>query len=196
MIKTVRSGGYYFAAPVTLDGAASSEALASRQHRDDVALTIVVAMGLGFALQHVVDVGLEYIGFSRDKTHRITVSDFMRLYFRPRSSSLVEVLDAVPNAERPAHHYCAAAPAGSDRSSRAHPFRDSSTPIDPNAVGPAPPDRTAVCHASRRSLLPRSQQRQIDRGTGADPAETGCVSRCRSATAIGYCSRRMSSRRR
>lgn len=67
-----------------------------------VALTIVIAMGLGFALQNLVSAGLAYIGFTPRQNPRDDGIRFYAIRFPAQVSSLVEVLDAIPDAERPA----------------------------------------------------------------------------------------------
>jgi hypothetical protein len=60
-----------------------------------IALTIVVAMGLGFALQHLVNVGLDDIGFSPRQNPQDNGLRFYAALFPAKVSSLVEVLDAI-----------------------------------------------------------------------------------------------------
>jgi signal transduction histidine kinase len=67
-----------------------------------VALTIVTAMGLGFALQHLVSAGLAYIGFMPRQDPQDNRIRFYAIRFPAQVSSLVEVLDAISDGERPA----------------------------------------------------------------------------------------------
>jgi signal transduction histidine kinase len=67
-----------------------------------VALTVVVAMGLGAALQRVVNAGLEYAGFYPWQTPEDFRTRFSAALFPATVVSLAEALDAVPNTQRPA----------------------------------------------------------------------------------------------
>jgi hypothetical protein len=66
-----------------------------------IALTVVVAMGLGFALQHVVDSGLKSAGLSPDLNWQNDDVRFYMALFPARAASLLEVLDATPDPDRP-----------------------------------------------------------------------------------------------
>ena len=67
-----------------------------------IALTIIIAIGLGFALQRVVDAGLIRIGFPPHENPRDSGWQFYVASFPAQVASLVQVLDAIPNGERPA----------------------------------------------------------------------------------------------
>ena len=67
-----------------------------------VALTVVVAMGLGAALQRVVNAGLEYAGLYPWQTPEDFRTRFSAALFPATVVSLAEALDAVPNTQRPA----------------------------------------------------------------------------------------------
>ena len=65
-----------------------------------VALTVVVAMGLGAALQRVVNTGLEYAGLYPWGTPEEWRTRFSAALFPATVVSLAEALDTVPNAQR------------------------------------------------------------------------------------------------
>ena len=67
-----------------------------------IALTIVIAMGLGFALQRAVNVGLGYVGLSPQQNFQDDGVRFYLALFPAKVASLMEVLDAVSSDERPA----------------------------------------------------------------------------------------------
>jgi signal transduction histidine kinase len=67
-----------------------------------IALTIVVAVVLGFALQQLVNVGLQYVGFSPQQSGQDENTRFFFALLPGKVAALVEVLDTRPNAERPA----------------------------------------------------------------------------------------------
>jgi signal transduction histidine kinase len=66
-----------------------------------IGLTIVVAMSLGFTLQHVVRTGLVDIGLAPHTDPLDSGIYFYAALFPAEIVALVQVLDAVPNAERP-----------------------------------------------------------------------------------------------
>jgi signal transduction histidine kinase len=66
-----------------------------------IALTVVLAMVVGFSLQQVVDSGLDYLGLPRRQT--VQQADAWVLQQLPgRIAGLLDVLDATPDAERAA----------------------------------------------------------------------------------------------
>ena len=66
-----------------------------------IALTVVVAMVVGFSLQEVVGSGLHYLGLPRRQT--VQQGDAWLFQQLPgRIAGLLDVLDATPDAERPA----------------------------------------------------------------------------------------------
>ncbi len=66
-----------------------------------ITLTVVVAMALGFGLQQVVAPGLHYLGLARHET--VQQGDARVLQQLPgRIAGLLDVLDATPEAQRPA----------------------------------------------------------------------------------------------
>ena len=65
-----------------------------------ISLTVVVAMVLGFSLQHLVDSGLLYLGFSRQQTVQ-SANPRLLMQLPGRFAALLDVLDATPDAERP-----------------------------------------------------------------------------------------------
>jgi hypothetical protein len=65
-----------------------------------VALTVVVAMGLGAALQRVVNAGLEYAGIYPWQTPEDFRTRFSAALFPATVVSLAEALDTVPNTQR------------------------------------------------------------------------------------------------
>ena len=65
-----------------------------------VALTVVVAMGLGAVLQRVVNTGLEYAGLYPWGTPEEWRTRFSAALFPATVVSLAEALDTVPNAQR------------------------------------------------------------------------------------------------
>ena len=66
-----------------------------------IALTVVLAMGLGFSLQQVVAPGLHYLGLARHGT--VQQGDARVLQQLPgRIAGLLDVLDATPEAQRQA----------------------------------------------------------------------------------------------
>ena len=65
-----------------------------------VALTVVVAMGLGAALQRVVNAGLEYAGLHPWQTPEDWRTRFSAALFPATVVSLAEALDTVPSAQR------------------------------------------------------------------------------------------------
>ena len=66
-----------------------------------VALTVIVAMGLGAALQRVVNAGLEYAGFEPLQIPGDFRTRFSAAFFPAIVVSLTEALDTVPNTQRP-----------------------------------------------------------------------------------------------
>ena len=100
LIKTVRSEGYVFAAPVTLNGAGVVKRWWDST-TTTIALTVVVAMVLGVSLQQMVSSELLYLGLARQQNlQQENVRVFLRL--PGRIAALLEVLDAMPDSERPA----------------------------------------------------------------------------------------------
>jgi signal transduction histidine kinase len=67
-----------------------------------IALTIDVAIGLGFVLQPIVDAGLVGIGFPQHQDPRDSGWQFYVTEFPAEVASLVQVFDTIPNTERPA----------------------------------------------------------------------------------------------
>ena len=65
-----------------------------------VALTVVVAMGLGAALQRVVNAGLEYVGLYPWETPEDPRIRFYAALFPATVVSLAEAVDTVPNTQR------------------------------------------------------------------------------------------------
>jgi hypothetical protein len=76
-----------------------------KQWRDSItttiALTVIVAVLLGFSLQRVVSSGLLYVGLASQGTLQIgNLQLFQQL--PGRSAGLLDVLNGTPDAERPA----------------------------------------------------------------------------------------------
>jgi signal transduction histidine kinase len=77
-----------------------------RWHHDSIAttiaLTIVVAVLLGLALQQAVNVGLQYVGFSPQQSGQDESTRFFFVLLPGKVAGLLDVLETRPNAERPA----------------------------------------------------------------------------------------------
>jgi hypothetical protein len=65
-----------------------------------IALTVVVAMLLGFSLQRLVSSGLLYVGLAPQQTLQIGNSQLFQ-QLPGRIAALLDVLDGTPGAERP-----------------------------------------------------------------------------------------------
>lgn len=74
-----------------------------------IALTVVIATLLGFSLQQVVRTGLPYLGLARQERPQPGSVRFLR-QLPGRIATLVQVLDRVPDAERPTIISAAQAP--------------------------------------------------------------------------------------
>ena len=66
-----------------------------------IALTVVLAIVLGFSLRNLVDSGLLYLGLARQQTVQSANPRLLR-QLPGRFATLLDVLDATPDAERPA----------------------------------------------------------------------------------------------
>ena len=137
-----------------------------------IALTIVVAMGLGFALQHLVNVGLEDIGFSPRQNPQDNGLQFYAALFPAKVSSLVEVLDAVPNAERPGIITASQRPQIQVDLLTA-PLSQLVDSTDPHAV--LLRRRIEMLFVTPHVVIvaPRRRRQKSDRGAGAGPAQGG-----------------------
>lgn len=67
-----------------------------------IGLTIVLAMGLGFTLQRLVNVGLGHAGFPFWQNPRYFDARFYMFLLPAKVVSLVEALDTIPGTEQPA----------------------------------------------------------------------------------------------
>ena len=65
-------------------------------------LTIAIAMGLGFILQHLANIGLNHVGYPQWKSPRRYDERFYRVLLPAKVASLVESLDTIPSAEEQA----------------------------------------------------------------------------------------------
>ena len=67
-----------------------------------IALSFVVAMGLGYALHEVIDLGLPFLGLPVRQPEASNIGRAVAIHLPARIATLITALDATPRADRPA----------------------------------------------------------------------------------------------